>query len=467
MLTKLLFILLALFVFYKLTKTNDLETFTDTIEKQKINYLKLKETYIEPDASLELLYANYNGEEVGNDVWENKTLDQCTDLCNKMEGCSGFSRELVLDTEPAKCYPRNIVNGNCHSNRKGTYEQMQKAIKYNSFVKSSVHNVINNCIGDSELTLNREILIKSYSKPNEYLGNSGDSRIIMVDRNESEFNMKCKFRIEQGKDGSGTVAFLHLYTKKYIYRDSNNNLILKDITSGKTEDKQRVSFNLYDSSKKGGIMFRATLIEGETTDKFIMLNGKYLNIDVVTSQEFQEQEMAIFYIVDSIIDTNIITSKNNMPTTTQVSQQSTQQSTQQQIPDSSTTIVESFSNPDINLDTVNDITLYNNLFKPSPTSFNLSNYIQDTYTKPSTNSTYISVSNKLNNLITNKQLSTSLNNNQEAYNAINNINLEIESEISALNNGLSTTNELMVSSLDRMRISDIANDYFFLKTLTN
>jgi hypothetical protein len=48
---------------------NQVETFEDKIEKEKINYLKLKETHIESEGtSLDLLYANYSGEEVNKDV---------------------------------------------------------------------------------------------------------------------------------------------------------------------------------------------------------------------------------------------------------------------------------------------------------------------------------------------------------------------------------------------------------------
>ena len=135
---KLLCILLFIFIFYKLTDgsssnniNSQIDTFTNDIENEKINYIKLRETYIEPkDTSLELLYANYLGEEVGNGVWENKTLDQCTDICNSIEGCVGFTRDLVLDTEPAKCYHHNVLD-KCYSNRKVDLSQMQNAIKFN------------------------------------------------------------------------------------------------------------------------------------------------------------------------------------------------------------------------------------------------------------------------------------------------------------------------------------------------
>ena len=96
-------ILLFIIIFYILTNNslyNKYESFEDCIELEKINYLKLNETYVKPQdkLSLDLLYANYSGEEVGKDVWENKTLVQCTDICNKLDNCNGFTIDLVLDT---------------------------------------------------------------------------------------------------------------------------------------------------------------------------------------------------------------------------------------------------------------------------------------------------------------------------------------------------------------------------------
>ena len=54
---KVLIILIIVFIYYLITKynmpnkNNDIETFEDKIEKEKINYLKLKETYIEPEGT--------------------------------------------------------------------------------------------------------------------------------------------------------------------------------------------------------------------------------------------------------------------------------------------------------------------------------------------------------------------------------------------------------------------------------
>ena len=471
---KILCILLFIIFFYKLTdsrwfntntnpkpNTNSnlqIEAFADSIENEKINYMKLKETYIVTEPSLDLLYSNYSGEETGNDIWENKTLDQCTDLCSNMEGCAGFTRDLQLDTEPATCYPHNVIN-KCYSNRKGDTSQMQYAIKHNSFIKSNVPNVLNNCIGDSNLTLYRTIFIKSYSMPNSCLGVSDDSRVSLIENNTSNFKISCNFRIEPGLDGIGTVSFLHIDTGKYLYRDTNNSLILYDISSGQTENKQRASFNLYDSNiDSESVMFRAMKIEGETTDKFISLDRKYLIIKSLpkeiidnnskenkpdTSNNYSNYS---FYIIDSIINSNIITNKDSLPENTQAN---------------TTEINEGFKNLD--LESTDKIPIYNNLFA-TPDNFILNDYLKDNYVKKNP-SIYTSISNKYNNILIQNQLSTSLTKNQDEYNSIYNLNLEIEREIANLNMGVNAKNDRLINGLDKMKITDMSNDYFFLKNL--
>ena len=471
MVSKILLIIMILLIFYLLTNRNKEESFIDSIENEKKNYLKMKETYIEPqDTSLDLLYANYSGEEVGQDIWENKTLDQCVDTCNKLDGCSGFSRDSVLDTEPANCYPRSTVN-NCHSNRKGNLSQMQNALKYDSYVKSNVSNVINNCIGDSELTLNRLIFIKSYAQPNQYIGINGDSRIILVNKDVNNLTENCNFRLEAGKDGVGTVSFLHIGSGKYLYRNTDNSIILKAISnSDKTIDNQRASFNLYDAVS-GCVMLKPMMLEGETTEKFIMLDDNTNYLITKTLDLNEPNNTSYFYIVDTIISSNIITNKTNIPIpTTSTLSTSTIDSSTMNTPQSTSSnnnfknIIESFT---LNLDTLSNIPVYDNLFS-TPTNVILSDYIKDNYSpikNISKNSSYIQISNKLNNIEINKQLSNSLNKNQDEYNAINELNREIEAEIAYLNKGLDSKNNIIINKLDKMRVSDLANDYFFLKNL--
>ena len=458
---KALCILLFIIIYYILTNntltntlTNKYETFEDSIELEKINYLKLNETYIEPDdkLSLDLLYSNYSGEEVGKDVWDNKTLTQCTDICNKIDNCNGFTRDLVLDTEPAKCYPHNMIN-KCHSNRKGDPQQMQNAIKYNSYIKSDIPNILNLCIGDSQLTLNRSIFIKSYKYPNTFLGTNGDSRLVLIDINADNLKSSCNFRIEKGLDGIGTVSFYHIDTGKYIYRDISNSIILKDIMikkTGQTENKQRSSFNLYDSSISADtIMLKCMSIEGETTKKYIALDGNYLNASEL-SNNISNDEMS-FYIIDSIVNSNIITNKQNIPITTNSNSESDE--LQQ----------ENFT---VNLDTSTDLSLYNNVFTPQDEN-KLQFYLTDNYlVKSNNNPVYMSIYNKTNDTIINKQLTDSIQKYSNEYNSNYELNLEIEKEISNKYLDLNAKNDKIINKLDKMRISDMANDYFFLQNLT-
>jgi len=511
-LIKILSIILFIILFYKLSNSmlfnnnsNDsFETFKNSIENEKINYLKLNETYIDPeDVSLELLYANYLGEEVNNYIWENKTIDQCTDLCNNIKGCIGFTRDLVLDTEPGNCYPKNTIN-KCYSNRKGNLNQMQNAIKYNSFIKSNFPNVLNLCIGDTNLTLNRTIFIKSYSMPNKCLGVNNDSRITMIENNANNFKTSCNFRIEKGLDGVGTVSFYHIDTGKYIFRDSSNILILKDNTSKQTENNQRSSFNLYDSNiGSGGIILKSMLIEGETTDKFITIDDNYLN--VISLENDDSLQNSTFYIVDYSINSNIITNKNKIPNSTSNNSTSNNSTSNNSTSNNSTLNNSTLNNSTLNnstsnnstsnnstsnnstlnnstsnnstlnnsteaftdkLDSTNDILLYNKIFNPKD-NISLNNYLQDNYTPDYKNSPLsYSISNKINDTVINKQLTQSLTNNQEEYNSYYELNKEIEKEILNLNLGINAKNDKLINNLNNMRISDMANDYFFLKTLS-
>ena len=511
---KVLIILIIVLIYYLITKytntnihtnndeINKIETFEDKIEKEKINYLKLKETYVEPEGtSLELLYTNYSGDELNQEEWENKTFEQCIDTCNKMDKCIGFSRDAVLDTEPAKCYPRTKLDS-CHSNRKGNYVQMSKALKFNSYIKSTTSNVINTCIGDTALTLNRLIFIKSYSMPNKYVGNNGDGRASMIDKDTSELKKKCNFRIEEGKTYIGTVSFLHIDTNQYLYRDSNNNLIFKDINNNSTEDKQRASFNINDGVSNG-IMFKVTPIEGETTDKFMVIDNidnKYIKISTLNNNKNKNDKndknitnatpeaISTFYIIDTIINSNIIDNKNKipstnmLPSTTNMSPASSMSSSS--IPEPSTTMrpsrpnlsrpnisrpnpkitnIEEFTN-NLSLDKSNEIAFYNNLFNPN-TNINLPNYVNDTYLKSNNNSNIMSISKKVNDIVLKKSLSTSLTKNEEEYKSLNELNKEIENEIANKNIDLNGKNDKIINNLNKIRITDLSNDYFFMQTL--
>ena len=526
MFIKLLIILVLILVFYKLYKQSLTEGFSDNTNN-KVNYLKLNETHLESEGTnLDLLYTNYSGDELGKDIWENKTLDQCTDLCNQLDECIGFTRELVNDDAPAKCFPRTKIS-NCHSNRKGDTNQMQNAIKYNSYVKSGVsrtNNVLTKCIGDTNLTLNRLVFIKSQLYPKKYIGTLGDGLAVLVDINAADFKKKCNFRIEIGKDGIGTISLLHIDTNMYLYRNSSNStqtsmqesptstmpinttpmlkdtLILKNITSNKTNDRQRVSFNILDAMQNL-MKFKCLPVDGETTDKYIVINPD--NNNYLSCMEINpniDEQQYVFSIVDSIIKSNIINNKTSLPTmmqsmATMVNVMPTMppmanvMPTMGQMANVMPTMppmapmqkeefiqIDAIGNvfqnnkttPTSNLDTVNDISLYKSIFA-TPSNINIGNYIEDNYgvsrDAGAANNTYISVSKKMNDIVLNNQLSNSIKNSQNEYDAINKLNLEIEKEIANLNMGLNAKNDKIYHNIDNMRITDMANDYFILKNL--
>ena len=531
LLTKLLVICILILVFYKLYKQSQNNILAEGFEN--INYLKLNETHLESEGTnLDLLYANYSGEEIGKDVWENKTLDQCTDLCNQLDKCIGFSRELVNDDAPAKCFPRTKIS-NCHSNRKGDVLQMQNAIKYNSYIKSNIsktNNVLTKCIGDTNLTLNRSVYIKSQLYPKKYIGSVGDGLVMLVDMNEPDFQKKCNFRIEIGKDGIGTVSFLHIDSNMYLYRSTvpittamqmqpqqpqqmiaKDTLILKDITSNKTVDRQRVSFNILDAMKNL-MKFKCLALDGETTNKYICINPDNKNyLACMEMMPTNDESTYVFNIIDNIIKSTIISSVNNLPINNLTNYPTASATTAPAMTISMTTMPattmpattmplttspmynannnamnennqkELFQQTDaigniiqnnadknkVNLDTVNNIALYKNIFD-TPNNVKINNYINDNYGVNNNigNNTYFSVSKKMNDIVLNNQLSKSINKKQEEYDAIKQLNLEIEREIANLNMGLNAKNDKIYNNIDKMRITDMADDYFTLKNIS-
>ena len=463
---KVLVILIIVLVYFTITKYSNIELFEEisepfenTINNEKTNYLKLKETYIKPNTkTLDILYSNHvnneeNEENEDNEnklsTWKNKTLDQCIDKCNNLDKCIGFSRDNVLDTEPADCHPR-INSSQCYSNRKGDYKQMSNAIKYNTYIKSETPNSINNCIGDIDLTLNRVIFLKTYSMPNKYIGYNNDARVQIIEKDTKNFKIKCSFRIEAGKEGSGTVSFLHIDTNKYLCRDKNNDLIFKELNKNSTENKQRCSFNINDGLTNG-IILKSLPIEGEVVDKYITLNNNYLKI----ISKNNKMELLTFYIVDTINNTTIITNKNKI-----------NNSKDNKISNNkmNTNINEAFT---LNLDNNETLPLYNNLFNENNNNnINIDNYLEDNYLNKNIKNEILQSTKKLNNNLINKKLTTSKNKNKNEYNIIKELNKEIENEISNKNVNINKKNTDISNNLNKMRIKDLANDYFFLKSIS-
>ena len=59
----------------------------------------------------------------------------------------------------------------------------------------------------------------------------------------------------------------------------------------------------------------------------------------------------------------------------------------------------------------------------------------------------------MNDIVLNNQLSNSIKNSQNEYDAINKLNLEIEKEIANLNMGLNAKNDKIYHNIDNMRMS--------------
>lgn len=531
---KILIILALVLVFVNLYSKSQ-EGFEQQKDYQQ-DYIKLNETYVESDGTdLQLLYANYDGQESEppQDTWKNKTLEQCVDLCNQLDGCRGFNRRAnVADTAADECQPRTKI-GICHSVRKGDPKDMQNAIKYNSYIKTSSgagtrdKGILTKCIGDPALTLQRAVYIKSQMFPNKYIGTLGDGLAILVDKAASDFNVKCKFRVEIGQDGIGTVSFLHINSNKYLYRmpaeksmsattttlansttipntrqdnsttinsDTSNYEFIgfKDISNGGTEDKQRASFNILDAMKNR-MKFQCMRVNGENVDKFIVINNDNQNYLLCSEiDSLPTEELYTFNIIDYVVASNIITNKDKLPmnntssrlNTTTTMPNATMMPNAAMMPNATAKnngngskesffevdaignqIITQQTDPNIisasNLDTSSQLPLYNNIYNPS-SNVKIDDYLSDNYGATQFNN-YTSVNKKATDILLQKQLSKTLNNNQDNYNALNKLNIEIEREIAGLNMNLNAKNDKVVNNLGRMQLTDMAKDYYTLK----
>jgi hypothetical protein len=152
-------------------------------------------------------------------------------------------------------------------------------------------DVLTKCIGDPDLTLQRAVYIKSQMLPNKFIGTLGDGLALLLNKSTDDFDVKCKFRVEVGLDGIGTVSFRHINSNKYLYRmpaaikpsqptvdnttqaesvNSYEFIGLKDISNGGTEDKQRASFNILDAMKNR-MKFQCMRVNCENVYKFIVI----------------------------------------------------------------------------------------------------------------------------------------------------------------------------------------------------
>ena len=118
------------------------------------------------------------------------------------------------------------------------------------------------------------------------------------------------------------------------------------------------------------------------------------------------------------------------------------------------------------IDSVNELPEYQNLFK-TPEYINMPNYLEDVYSNKTANILGSTISKKLNDIQVSKELSTSLNKTEDEFNAISNLNSEIEQQIKLMNANVYNTNDKIMHNLDKMKLTDMANDYFFIKNLVS
>lgn len=230
-------------------ETNDLNNIVS-------KYNKYNETLISEHDGIDnsKLYKNYMGDLKNKKVWKNMTLSQCKDACNKLEGCVGFSRDNVDNDSEANCYPRSHISI-CHSIRKGSPLQRENASKYNTYIKLNVGNQKNKCLGTNNLTLHRNIILKSFSKPDHFVSNlNNEIKLKKYNFKGSEFLKNCRFKIVPGLSGEGTISFQIIddFNEKYYLCDNglgSITIIPINMDDSKRTDlltRNRASFELLD-----------------------------------------------------------------------------------------------------------------------------------------------------------------------------------------------------------------------------
>jgi len=507
------------------TPINDrLEKFENVVSNE---YIKLNETYLDDgqeNLKLDLLYANYSGEEtkdINQEHWSNKTLSQCTDTCSKLNNCIGFSRDMVGDEENAICYPRTSID-KCHSYRKGSFPQRQHALAYNTYIKATTPNALTQCLGDLKITLDRIIYIKSYAYPDRFIGLNTNNEIGLVQRNESgiDFGKAAQFKIIAGKDGSGTVSFKHIASNKYLYRDNggnnggdNGNMIigktLNDTTTS-TDDKQRASFTIEDGMSNN-IIIKCLSLHLENTDRYIGIypkNNKYLNVQAIselniantskqTKKSIKQMKMITFEIVDNIISSTVIDSRKYIsdamkPMRTYPATPNRQLATSNSVTPNMRTYsndnIQNFADinnssgdlgsstrsnttPTAHLDNSMDDYNYYKLMSGKTEQKELRNYIQDKYLDNPISNPQLKIQSDLVNQLNLNQMNATVGDAtkkaQEKYKNLKAMNTHIENSISNGNIDVVSTSNNLTSNLDKMKIQDLSKDYFFLKNLSS
>lgn len=311
----ILFLAILSMAFLRLSKTQndkireEIEEFTNKLKREDmedVRYTKFAETFMEADEE---------------NKWENLTLFQAIDKCNNMSDCIGFNRENIGDREDGVCYPV-MSKGKCHTARKGDFDQRHKAMNFNFYLKpdseldkmnTTTADIFNKCVGDIELTMNREIMLKSYAHPDKHIGFYRNNIKLIGDELTHFHKLTAiKFKVVPGLEQSGTVSFKHMHTNKYLYRDENDRIICQKINSRSTDDRLRASFYLHDGLDDQIILVPAKLAGEKEESKVVTLNKNSLTLGVERLKDLQDKESATFDIVDVVKNISIITKRENL-----------------------------------------------------------------------------------------------------------------------------------------------------------
>ena len=303
----------------KYSKTT--ENFENKIKQKNNVYLKYPETYVDEDTGLEKdkLYKDYQGPLKNKKVWENMNLDQCQDACNNMKECVGFSRKFMDDNEETECYPRTNVS-RCHSSRKGDAKQRFESSNYQTFIKKGTANQMR-CLGNKDLTLNRLVCIKSMAHPMHYM--AVENNTITLKKFEfkgTKFINQCQFKVVPGLEGSGTVSFIVNMTDKtdktyYLTDNNHGHLGITDNVSN-VRSRSKASFELIDGLANNHMVslltFSATNVSPGKIVKVANTASKNPKLVMVPRNKAtktnngKDRKMMTFDIVDTVNNSTII-----------------------------------------------------------------------------------------------------------------------------------------------------------------
>lgn len=305
----ILFLAILSMAFLRLSKTkndklrDEIEKFTNKLKRedmQDVTYTKFAETFMETSEE---------------EKWEDLTLYQAIDKCNNMANCIGFNRENIGDREDGLCYPV-MVKGKCHTARKGHFDQRRKAMGFNFYLKPdseldkmnmTTADVFNRCVGDIDMTMNREVMLKSFAHPDKYIGHHMNT-IKLIGDELSHFHKltAVKFKVIPGLDQSGTVSFKHMHTNKYLYRDENDRIIAHKINNKSTDDKLRTSFYLHDGLDDQIILVPAKLAGEREDSRVVVIDSHSHTLSVDKLKDLKDQEKATFDIVDVVKNLSVV-----------------------------------------------------------------------------------------------------------------------------------------------------------------